>query len=57
MDHRRVNHSEGIFADGDAHINTAEGIHSRLRVFLQVHRGPNRGKSAVLRVFLRFLPQ
>ena len=43
VDHRRVNHSEGIFADGDAHINTAEGIHSRLRIFLRIHRGPNRG--------------
>jgi len=42
VDHRRVNHSESIFADGDAHINTAEGIHSRLRIFLQIHRGPNR---------------
>jgi len=42
VDHRRVNHSEGIFADGDAHINAAEGIHSRLRIFLRIHRGPNR---------------
>ena len=43
IEHRRVNHSEGVFAEGDAHINTAEGIHSRLRIFLRVHRGPNRG--------------
>jgi len=33
VDHRRVNYSEGVFADGDAHINTAEGIHSRPRIF------------------------
>jgi len=39
VDHRRVNHSEDIFADWDAHINTAEGIHPRLRVFLRIHRG------------------
>jgi len=32
-----------FFAGGDAYINTAEGIHFRLRVFLRVHRGPNRG--------------
>jgi len=43
VDHHRVNHSEDIFADGDARINTAEGIHSRLRIFLRIHRGPNRG--------------
>jgi len=43
LDHRVVKHSCGIFADGDNHINTAEGIHSRLRVFLRVHRGANRG--------------
>ena len=23
VDHRRVDHSKGVFADGDAHINTA----------------------------------
>jgi len=42
IDHRRVNHSAGVFAEGKDHINTAEGVHSRLRVFLRVHRGPNR---------------
>ena len=43
IEHRVVSHSLGDFGNGRDHTNTAEGIHSHLRVFLSVHRGPNRG--------------
>jgi len=51
LDHRVIRHSAGDFGEGDDHTNTAEGIHSSLRVFLSVHRGPNREN---LQVYVSF---
>jgi len=36
---KKVNHSEGEYAEGERHVNTCEGEFSVMRMFLMVHRG------------------
>jgi len=39
FNHQSVNHSEGEYARGEVHCNTAEGIFSLLRQFIRNYRG------------------
>lgn len=54
LDHRVIRHSCGDLGEGDDHTNTAEGIHSRLRVFLGVYRGSNRESLQVYVFFFAY---